>query len=135
MLNARGNDYSTGHLKYDRNGHGGERRIYWDFSWHEIGFYDLPATIDYILQQTSYLRMHYIAHSQGVTSFFVMISERPEYNVKIFLMTAMAPPIFMGHNDNEIVKISCSFLNSIEVSWGFLKLFSLNKHVTLFSSV
>lgn len=115
MLNARGNDYSTDHLVYNRNGRDEERRKYWDFSWHEIGIYDLPATIDFILEHTKFLRIHYIGHSQGVTTFFVMTSEKPEYNKKIFLMTAMAPPVFMGHNNNELVKISCSFLNSIEV--------------------
>lgn len=118
MLNARGNDYSTGHLKYNRTGD--DRRDYWNFSWHEIGIYDLPATIDYILKQTDYSRLHYIGHSQGTTTFFVLCSEKPEYNDKISLMVAMAPVVFIGHNNNDIVKSSCKFLKPIEVSFSNL---------------
>lgn len=125
MLNARGNDYSTGHLKYNRDGD--ERRNYWNFSWHEIGIYDLPATIDYILQQTDYPRLHYIGHSQGTTTFFVLCSEKPEYNEKISLMIAMAPPVFIGHNNNDIVKASCIFLNTIEVSLVFSYLLKMRR--------
>lgn len=116
MVNARGNDYSEGHLKYSRDTPGEDRRNYWNFSWHEIGMRDLPASIDYILRHTNYPKLHYIGHSQGVTTFLVMASEKPEYNEKISLMVALAPPVYMGHNKNDIIKITISFLNSIEVS-------------------
>lgn len=116
MVNARGNDYSEGHLKYSRDTPGEDRRKYWNFSWHEIGMRDLPASIDYILRHTNYPKLHYIGHSQGVTTFLVMASEKPEYNEKISLMVALAPPVYMGHNKNDIIKITISFLNSIEVS-------------------
>lgn len=116
LTNARGNDYSTNHVKYNRNGTRKERRKYWNFSWHEIGKYDLPATIDYILKKSNYSQLNYIGHSQGVTSFFVMTSERPEYNEKILLMTALAPPVFMGHVDNELLQLNVRYLTSLEVS-------------------
>lgn len=116
MLNARGNAYSTKHQKYDRYA---DSREYWNFSWHEIGIYDLPATIDYILPLTNFTRFHYIGHSQGVTSFFVMSSEKPEYNDKISLMIALAPTVFMGHNTNGLVQVSCHFLDIIEVRQHF----------------
>lgn len=56
---------------------------FWDFSWHEIGIFDIPASIDYILKYTNQTKLSYVGHSQGVTSFFVMLSELPEYNDKI----------------------------------------------------
>lgn len=90
---------------------------------HEIGKYDLPATIDYILQTTNYSRLHYIGHSQGTTSFFVAMSERPEYNEKILLMVAMAPPVFMANVQNKLLQLNVRYLSSIEVSkpiWFFL---------------
>lgn len=64
MANARGNVYSRGHLKYNRNGWRSDRKKYWNFSWHEIGKYDIPATIDYILEKTNFTKVHYIGHSQ-----------------------------------------------------------------------
>ena len=58
--------------------------------------YDLPATIDYILNLTNQTKVFYIGHSQGTTQFFVMCSMRPEYNSKIRLMSAFAPVAFMS---------------------------------------
>lgn len=67
------------------------------FSWHEIGIYDTPTMIDYILEVTNNKEMMYIGHSQGCTSFFVMASMLPKYNAKIKLMIALAPAVFMSH--------------------------------------
>lgn len=76
----------------------------------------MPATIDYVLKKSNHSQVHYIGHSQGSTAFFVMTSERPDYNEKILLMTALAPPVFMGHVENELLQINVRYLNSIEVS-------------------
>lgn len=116
LVNARGNYYSTGHLKYNRNGTQRERKRYWDFSWHEIGKFDLAASIDYVLKNTSHSQVHYVGHSQGTTAFFVLTSERPEYNDKILLMVAMAPPVFMAHLHNELLELNVRHLSSIEVN-------------------
>ncbi|XP_037903760.1 lipase 1-like [Hermetia illucens] len=86
MGNNRGNRYSKKHKTLSPSD-----SSFWDFSWHEIGINDLPATIDYILGHTGFEKLHYIGHSQGTTSFFVMASERPEYNDKIISMQALAP--------------------------------------------
>lgn len=67
------------------------------FSWHEMGIYDLPAMIDYILKQTGQKQLFYIGFSQGTTQFFILMSLRPEYNKKIKLMSALAPVAYMGH--------------------------------------
>lgn len=116
MANARGNIHSKGHLKYNRNGRLSDRKNYWNFSWHEIGKYDIPANIDYILEKTNSTKVNYIGHSQGTTSFFVMMSERPEYNDKILFATMMAPPIFMGHCKHKLLQLCIPQLDKIEVS-------------------
>lgn len=84
--NARGNTNSRKHLYLSP-----ESQAFWDFSWHEIGQIDLPAMIDYVLLQTGEPKLHYIGHSQGTTSFFVMGSLRKEMNAKIYSMHALAP--------------------------------------------
>lgn len=48
MGNARGNIYGRNHTTYDPDNSG----AFWKFSWHEIGFYDLPAMIDHVLMTT-----------------------------------------------------------------------------------
>ncbi|XP_034473375.1 lipase 3 [Drosophila innubila] len=90
--NARGNIYSRNNTKISMN-----HPNFWSFSWHEIGAYDLPAMIDYILALTGQKALHYVGHSQGCTTFFVMASFRPEYNAKIKTAHMLAPPIFMGN--------------------------------------
>jgi pimeloyl-ACP methyl ester carboxylesterase len=56
-----------------------------------MGTYDVPAEIDYILRSTGHNKLYYIGHSMGTTMFFVMMSQRPEYNQKIHAMIAFAP--------------------------------------------
>ncbi|CAH1402322.1 unnamed protein product [Nezara viridula] len=90
MPNSRGNTYSRMHKSL--NIHSAE---YWDFSFHEMGYYDLPACIDYILRQTGYPKLEYIGHSQGTSIFFILASTRPEYNEKISYMSALAPIAYL----------------------------------------
>lgn len=113
--NARGNVYSRKHEKYNPSGNKQERRNFWSFSWHEIGIYDLPAMIDYVLQtNTNYKHLHYIGYSQGSTSFFVMASERPEYNEKILMMNAMAPASIMRNTGSAIGRLMAITLSKME---------------------
>lgn len=98
--NARGNKHSRRHTNLEPH-----QAQFWDFSWHEIGVYDLPAMIDYVLNETGQENLKYIGHSQGTTSFFVMASERPEYNEKIGLMVALSPVAFMSNARSPIVRL------------------------------
>lgn len=45
-----------------------------------------------------------------------MTSERPEYNKKILLSVHLAPPVFMGHVENDLLQLNVRYLDSIEVS-------------------
>ena len=36
---------------------------YWSFTWAEMGYYDLPATVNKVLQETSSPKLTLIAHS------------------------------------------------------------------------
>lgn len=64
--NARGNTYSRQHMTINP-----DDPKFWDFSWHEVGIYDLPATIDYILEHTNQTKISYVGHSQGVTAYVI----------------------------------------------------------------
>jgi predicted alpha/beta hydrolase len=85
MGNARGNKYSMQSKKFATTS-----KEFWKFSWHEIGFYDLPAMIDYVLNFTKKKKTFYVGHSQGTTSLLVLLSSRPEYNEKIIQAHLMA---------------------------------------------
>lgn len=102
MGNARGSAESRKHKTLDPDH---DRKAFWSFSWNEIGRYDLPATIDYILELTGQEQLQYVGYSQGTTSFFVMASSRPEYNAKIKMATLLAPAAEMEHLQHPLAKL------------------------------
>jgi lysosomal acid lipase/cholesteryl ester hydrolase len=69
-----------------------------------MGVYDLPAAIDYVLEETSQPDLYYIGHSMGTSMFFVLTSTLPEYNAKVRLMTALAPIAYMAFVKSPIPK-------------------------------
>lgn len=71
---------------------------FWDFTWYEMGIYDNSAVIDYILRGTGNEKLYYVGHSQGTTTLMVLLSERPEYNEKIYAASLMAPG-YMSNTD------------------------------------
>ncbi|KAH8255143.1 hypothetical protein KR038_010526 [Drosophila bunnanda] len=104
MLNTRGNVYSREHVKGQL-----PDSEYWDFSYHEIGIYDLPAAVDGIIQKTNQQQIQYIGHSQGSTAFFVMCSERPKYANRVSLMQSLSPTVYMEHNRSPVLQFLSLF--------------------------
>jgi pimeloyl-ACP methyl ester carboxylesterase len=62
--NSRGNTFSDKHISLDKNKN---EKKYWNFSWAEMGLYDLPAMFDKVTEVTGREKMAYIGHSQGTT--------------------------------------------------------------------
>ncbi|KOX67406.1 Lipase 1, partial [Melipona quadrifasciata] len=89
--NVRGNRYSRKNLLLSTSD-----PDFWNFSWNEIGIYDMPAMIDRIIEETKQGKMFVVTHSQGGSVFFVMASERPEYQEKIIAYFALAPATFLS---------------------------------------
>ncbi|KAG0712969.1 Lipase 1 [Chionoecetes opilio] len=77
LTNARGNTYSRAHTFLNP-----QDKEFWQFSWHEMGIYDLPAVTDHVLNATGASQLHYLGFSMGTTVFWVMLSHRPHYAAK-----------------------------------------------------
>ncbi|KAF2359396.1 AB-hydrolase lipase domain [Trinorchestia longiramus] len=91
--NARGNIYSLNHTTLDVKSF-----EFWDFSFDEMGKYDLPAVIDYILTTTKFKKLHYVGHSMGTTMFWVLSHEHPQFTQnKVVSMSALGPVAFVSH--------------------------------------
>ncbi|XP_014212860.2 lipase 3-like [Copidosoma floridanum] len=99
--NNRGNVYSRNHTNMEPTD-----RYFWDFSFHELGMYDLPSSIDYILGVTRHRRILYVGHSQGTTQLLVMTSQLPRYNGKIALAAGLAPAAFTGYLRGPITQLT-----------------------------
>ncbi|CAH2048333.1 unnamed protein product, partial [Iphiclides podalirius] len=91
--NCRGNRYGRGHVSLNPD----LDAEFWAFTFHEIGYYDLPAIIDTVLNHTAADKVDAVGHSQGNTVFYVLASARPEYNGKVNLLIALAPVCFLNN--------------------------------------
>lgn len=111
MLSARGTSFSASHKTLDP-----QSQKYWDYSWHEIGYYDIPAAINYVLKRTKQKKVRYVGHSQGCTVFSVALTMHPDLNSKISSAYLMTPAVFLHHmssmlrsavaNEKEIQEIA-----------------------------
>ncbi|XP_029167695.1 lipase 1-like [Nylanderia fulva] len=95
--NFRGNVYSRAHISLSPS-----NSTFWDFSYHEMGIYDLPAMITFITNMTSQPLHAYIGHSMGTTSFYIMASKRPEIARMVQKMISLAPLAFKNHMKSVI---------------------------------
>uniref|UniRef100_A0AAR5P0H5 AB hydrolase-1 domain-containing protein n=1 Tax=Dendroctonus ponderosae TaxID=77166 RepID=A0AAR5P0H5_DENPD len=122
VCNARGSRHSRKHRTLDPDR---DMKKFWRFSFHEIGYYDLPATIDYILNITGKEKLHFIGHSQGTTTFFVMVAEKPEYNNKINVMVGLAPSVLLSHIREPTIRViapAYKYLQSLAESLGIYEI-------------
>ena len=100
FANNRGNTYSLNHttLKPDS-------REFWDFSYDEMAKYDLPATVDFVLEQTKKPSLTYIGHSEGTIQAFAAFSTNQRIAKKINLFVALAPVAFVSHQQSPVFSI------------------------------
>lgn len=107
MGNARGNVYSKNHATKSPL-----LPPFWDFEWHDIALYDLPAMIDYILYTTQQDALHYVGHSQGTTTFMVLLSTITGYNKKIKSAHLLAPVGYMENMQSPLATIAGPLLGT-----------------------
>ncbi|CAL8134270.1 unnamed protein product [Orchesella dallaii] len=98
LSNCRGSTYSLGHTSKNSN----TDITYWDFSFHEMGIYDVPAVTDKILSETKTKRIFYVGHSMGTTQYFISLSEVAGMNDKIAAGFMLAPVVYMGHLNSPL---------------------------------
>uniref|UniRef100_A0A8C5TX45 Partial AB-hydrolase lipase domain-containing protein n=1 Tax=Malurus cyaneus samueli TaxID=2593467 RepID=A0A8C5TX45_9PASS len=84
--NNRGNSWSRRHQNLSV-----DSVEFWDFSFHEMAMYDLPAMVGFILMQTEQEKLFYVGHAQGNTLGFIAFSSLPHLAKKIKLFFALAP--------------------------------------------
>ncbi|XP_037820554.1 lipase 3 [Lucilia sericata] len=117
MGNSRGNRYSKNHTSLNS-----DYMEFWDFTFHEMGKYDLPANIDYILAKTGYDQLHYVGHSQGTAVFWVLCSEQPQYTQKILSMHALAPIAYIHDMKSPLFRTLVLFLDFLTAATRMLRI-------------
>lgn len=85
--NSRGNKYSEKHLNPNIS-----REKYWDFTFEEMGIYDLPASFEYVLNYTKQEKLAYIGFSSGTTQMFYALAVNETYfKDKVSVFIALGP--------------------------------------------
>ena len=81
----------------------------------EMGKYDIPAAINYILSTTGESSLSYVGHSMGCSVFFIAMTYHPELNSKIDAMFALAPATANG-NSQTTIRFQAPLIDLILVS-------------------
>lgn len=63
-----------------------------------------------------------MGYSQGTTAFYVMASEKPEYNRKIKGMVSLAPVAFLSNQRSPLLKLVVHFYGLMEVCFCICKI-------------
>ncbi|XP_070802225.1 lysosomal acid lipase/cholesteryl ester hydrolase-like [Pituophis catenifer annectens] len=98
--NSRGNIWSSNHktMKPWQN-------EFWNFSFHEMGYYDIPAVINFILNKTKQQQLYYVGHSEGTTAGFISFSTWPELAERIKVFFGMGPIITLTYTTCPLIKM------------------------------
>ncbi|XP_053164947.1 lipase member M-like [Hemicordylus capensis] len=124
ILNNRGTTWSRRHKTLSI-----DQEAFWDFSFHEMGIYDVPATIKFILQKTKQEGLYVITQSQGSTLGLVAFSAIPELAKKIKLFICLAPAYTLVDIKGPAVLFLLLPEGFIRLIWGNKELVFLSKEV------
>ena len=84
--NNRGNKYSKKHTT-----HNPSSAAFWDFSLDDFCLYDIPDSIEYVLNTTHRKTLSYVGFSQGTAQAFAALGVHPYLNERVNLFVALAP--------------------------------------------
>ncbi len=125
--NNRGNKYSNSHANlYVKS------KKFWEFSFHEMGVYDLPAMINYIRKTSGVDKITYIGHSQGTTQMFAGLSLNNKYFQQVLNgFIALGPVTNLANIGSTFIKVvASSQLDSLFNYLGIKELFESSASVT-----
>ncbi|XP_060097266.1 lysosomal acid lipase/cholesteryl ester hydrolase-like [Heteronotia binoei] len=122
ILNSRGTTWSRRHQNLSTY-----EEEFWNFSFHEMGMYDVPAAINFILQETERDGLCYIGHGQGGSLGLIAFSAMPEIAQKVKLFIALAPSYSLVNSKGLAYELFVMPENFRRIIWG-------NKEYSLLSN-
>ncbi|KAM6130492.1 lysosomal acid lipase/cholesteryl ester hydrolase-like [Phoenicopterus ruber ruber] len=101
MGNSRGNTWSLKHKTLKPC-----QKEFWQFSFNEIGKYDIPAELYFIMNKTGQKDVYYVGHSEASTTGFVAFSTYPELAQRVKVFFALGPVVTVTHATSLLVTLT-----------------------------
>ena len=80
---------------------------FFDFTFHEMAIYDLPAMINLIINTTKVPKITYFGHSQGTLQVFIGMTLLPEYFKQTLNgVNALDPVTSLSNIGNSILSLA-----------------------------
>lgn len=112
--NSRGTVNSLEHETLNPNS-----QEYWNFTFHEMGVYDMPANLDYIINQTGSPKIFYVGHSQGTQQFWIANMYHDDIGEKIEKFVAFAPVMYETNMKSVVIQATIDYDIDIFVAKHF----------------
>ncbi|NXI28424.1 LIPM Lipase, partial [Sterrhoptilus dennistouni] len=98
--NSRGNTWSLKHKTLKPS-----QKEFWQFSFDEMGKYDIPAELNFIMNKTGQTNVYYIGHSEGSAAGFIAFYTYPELAKQVKAFFALGPVTVCPHATSPLIKI------------------------------
>ncbi|XP_074036601.1 lipase member J-like [Leptinotarsa decemlineata] len=99
---------------------------YWDFSFHEMAFLDLPAITEYISRRTNYReKIIYIGHSMGTTIAHLYSNSMNEHASAHLKGIILLSPIIYSQNIKGVTPLLVPFTGLVESVLKSLGIYAL----------
>ena len=113
LSNSRGNTLSRATLDMKRM----KPDAFWNFTYEEMGRFDVPANVDYVLERTGRKDLTFLAWSQGSTQFAQAAIGSVQYPglydaslaSKVNLFAAVSPVAYLTHASSDFLVALAKF--------------------------